>query len=75
MTDDHVPDRTEPPRVTLAELRSATEAVAQDFIAVAQTMTLSGELVVTGRRMIELGASLRTFGELYERYFTQDLGG
>lgn len=73
MTDDHAPDRIAFPRVQVHELRVATEAVARDFTALAETLTPAGELSVTGRRATELGTTLRTFGELYERYFTQDL--
>lgn len=60
-------------RVQVHELRVVAEAVARDFAALAETLTATGELAVTGRRMTELGTTLRTFGELYERYFTQDL--
>lgn len=61
------------PRVTVGQLRDVTRDVAAHFNAVADTLHPAGELRDTARRMTELGTTLRTFGELLERYWTQSL--
>lgn len=60
-------------QVQVHELRVVAEAVARDFTAVAETFHPAGDVRDTARRMTELGTTLRTFGELLERYWTQTL--